>query len=293
MGRIEPIAAAMAAAALLHAYIAARIFLWPLAALLLTSAALSALSPMAVNRRMTFLAHAQSHSILTASLSAAVTTALLKISWFSPYFTLVVIAYTIALNLLVLLVARSGFKEDVATGIVMSFQLAATIFLIYVLRSLVSTSLDPLALFTGEYLLITSSDVIQLAPVLAATSLFVALAGVPFLYIALDREYASSLGLRPTLYEVLFIIAMSSAAAVSVNVMGALIPAVVLVVPGAAAAKTTQSLVRQIPTASSYGVISASVSHFIYAELPWMWPNVAVALVLLAILLYSIRPLTR
>jgi len=147
---IEALAAASAAAALIHAYFYAPLLFWPLVSLVQSAAVLAALSPLAVSRRMTFLAHAQGHTILTAALAAAIPTAAVAQSLASPLFYLATLFFVIVLNLLVLVTERLGFRKDVATGVVMSFQLTAAVALLYVIKSLYATALDPLSLITGE-----------------------------------------------------------------------------------------------------------------------------------------------
>jgi zinc/manganese transport system permease protein len=288
---IEAVAAASAAAALLHAYLHAQSLLfWPLVSLVLSAAVLAALSPLAVSRRMTFLAHAQGHSILTAALAAAIPAAVAARSLDSPLFYLATLLFVIVLNLLVLFTERLGFRKDVATGVVMSFQLTATVVLLYVIRYLYATALDPLSIITGEYVLITYRDVLTQTPLLFASALFPLLYGVKYLYAAVDEAFAQAVGINPKLLDRLFVVAMSLAVAASVYALGSLMPAVLLVLPGAAASRYSHRLTEQIPLSVSLAVLSAAVAHFLYTMLPWLWPSAALGLALLA-LLVAAQPL--
>lgn len=282
MATIEVIAAVLTAAALAHAYFATPLLFWPLVSLVLTAVVLAMHSPLALSRRMTFLAHAQGHSILTAALAAAVTTALIKGGLTSFY--LFVLFFAILLNLSVLAAGRLGYREDVATGVVMSLQITATIALLFAVRMVLPTSVDPLALITGEYVLVSWSDVLMQTPFLLISALFPLLYGAKYLYAAIDENYAEAIGLKPRLMDNLFLISMSVAVAASVYTLGSLMPAVLLVMPGAIAVRYTQSLTRQVPIAVSVALISVAVAHFIYTLIPWLWPSAAIGIVLLILL---------
>jgi zinc/manganese transport system permease protein len=289
---IEALAAASAAAAFIHAYLYAPLLFWPLVSLVLSAAVLAALSPLAVSRRMTFLAHAQGHSILTAALAAAIPAAAVAQSLASPLFYLATLLFVIVLNLLVLFTERLGFRKDVATGVVMSFQLTAAVVLLYVIRSLYATALDPLSIITGEYVLVTSRDVLIQAPLLFAAALFPLFYGVKYLYAAVDEAFAQAIGINPKLLDMLFVVAMSLAVAASVYALGSLMPAVLLVLPGAAASRYSHRLTEQIPLSVSLAVLSAAAAHFLYTILPWLWPSAALGLALL-VLLVAAQPPTR
>lgn len=283
MATIEIIAVVLTAAALAHAYLTAPLLFWPLLSLVLTAVVLAMHSPLALSRRMTFLAHAQGHSILTAALAAAATLALVKGGLTTLYYILVLI-YVILLNMAVLAVGRLGFREDVATGVVMSLQITAIIALLFIVRMAVPTAVDPLALIMGEYVLVSWSDVLIQTPFLLVSLIFPLLYGVKYLYAAVDENYAEALGLKPRLMDYLFLISMSIAVAASVYTLGSLMPAVLLVMPGAIAMRYTQSLIRQIPTAISVALISVAAAHFLYTLIPWLWPSAAMGIVLLILL---------
>lgn len=282
---IEAAAAALAAGALLHAYFYAPLLFWPLASLLVSSVVLAAYSPLAVSRRMTFLAHAQGHSILTAALAAAVPTALLGQTLASPAFYLFTVLFVMLLNFAVLATERLGYRKDVATGVVMSFQLTAAIALLYLIRKLYATTLDPLALITGEYVLIGPGDFQTQLPMLAAALVFPALYGTRYLYAAVDELFAESIGMKTRRLDHLFLMSMSLAVSATVYTLGSLMPAVLLVLPGAIAARYSNKLTEQIPLAVSLAVAAAAAAHFIYTAVPWLWPSAALGAVMLALLL--------
>ncbi|MGC8994487.1 MAG: metal ABC transporter permease, partial [Pyrobaculum sp.] len=146
--RIEAPAALAALAALGHAYFAAPLLFWPLVSLMATSLVLAMHSPLALSRRMTFLAHAQGHSILTAALAAALVLAAVKTAASAWPFYGLVLMFVIVLNLAVLAVGRLGYREDVATGVVMSLQISATIALLFAVRMFYGASVDPIAIIT-------------------------------------------------------------------------------------------------------------------------------------------------
>ncbi|MFN7106166.1 MAG: metal ABC transporter permease, partial [Pyrobaculum sp.] len=187
------------------------------------------------------------------------------------------------LNLSVLAATRLGFREDVATGVVMSLQLSASVALLTVLRSFFPT-VDPLAVITGEYIFVTMRDVAALTPFVAMSLLFPLMFHMRYLYAALDEHYARALGLRVGLYDLFFLFSMSTAVAGGVYTLGALIPSILLVVPGAAASRHGGRLVDQLPLSISIGLSSGGIAHFLYAMAPWLWPNAALGAALLLFL---------
>ncbi len=286
---IEAISVAAVAAALIHAYLYAPLLFWPLVSLTASATVLAALSPLAISRRMTFLAHAQGHSILTAALAAAIPAAAVAQGLTSHLFYLFTLLFVIILNLLVLATERLGFRKDVATGVVMSFQLTAAVALLYVIRYFHSTTLDPLSLITGEYVLVTWRDVaVQLPPLLLA-AMFPLAYGIRYLYAAVDELFAEAVGVRARLLDKLFVVSMSLAVAGSVYTLGSLMPAVLLVLPGAVASRYSHRLTDQIPLSVSFAVFSAAAAHFLYTALPWLWPSAALGVMMLALLAIAPR----
>ncbi|MFN3805096.1 MAG: metal ABC transporter permease [Pyrobaculum sp.] len=281
---IKALAPVLTAAALFHAYFFTPLLFWPLVALLISTTALTAHSPMAVARRMTFLAHAQSHTVLTAALLAALAVGILGVSLASPVYVVLVLLLVAVLNLSVLAAVRLGFREDVATGVVMSLQLSAAVALLTVLRSFFPT-VDPLAVITGEYIFVSMGDVVALAPFVATSLLFPLFFHMRYLYVALDEHYARALGMRVGLYDLFFLFSMSTAVAGGVYTLGALIPSVLLVVPGAAASRHSDRLTDQLPLSISIGLSSGAIAHFLYATAPWLWPNAALGAALVLFLL--------
>ncbi|MEM1568986.1 MAG: metal ABC transporter permease [Thermofilaceae archaeon] len=273
-------------AALWYAYVYTPLLLWPLVSLLSSSVVLALHSPMALGRRMTFLAHAQGHTVLTAALAAALPAAAFAVGVGSAYYTALALLFVVLLNLAVLATERLGFSKDVATGVVMSFQLTATIALLYLVRTLYATAVDPVALITGEYVLITARDVAFQTPFLVAASVFPLLFGLRYLYISLDEQFAESIGIRAWVYDYSFLVSMSVAVSASVYTLGSLMPAVLLILPGAIANRMSHRLTDQIPLSVSAAALSASGAHFLYTFVPWLWPSAALGLVMFALLIW-------
>lgn len=281
---IEALAVVLAAAALAYAYFATPSLFAPLVSLMISSIVLAMHSPLALSRRMAFLAHAQGHSVLTAALAAAAVLAAIAVGEAPSAFLLAALAFMIALNLAVLAVGRLGYREDVATGVLMSVQITAAVALLYIVRMFYNV--DPLALITGEYVLVSLRDVVAQAPFAALASIFPLAYGTRYLYAAIDESFAEAVGLSPRKLDKLFLISMSLAVASSVYALGSLMPAVLLVMPGAIAMRYTRSLTRQLPTATSSALIAVSISHFIYTLIPWLWPSVAVG-VIMSLMLFA------
>jgi len=286
---IEAFSAAAAGAALVHAYLYVPLLFWPLVSLSASAVVLAALSPLAISRRMTFLAHAQGHSILTAALAAAVPTAVATQSLTPPLFYLFTLLFVILLNLLVLAAERLGFRKDVATGVVMSFQLTAAVALLYVIRYLYATALDPLSLITGEYVLVTWRDAAAQLPLLLLAAVFPLAYGIRYLYAAVDELFAEAVGVKVKTLDRLFLISMSLAVAGSVYALGSLMPAVLLVLPGAVASRYSHRLADQIPLSVSFAALSTAAAHFLYTVLTWLWPSAALGITMLALLITAPR----
>lgn len=277
---ISALALLLAAAAVLHAYFAAPLLFWPLVSLITAAAVLSSHSPLALSRRMTFLAHAQAHTILTAAMAAALTAAAAGVYRVHLAFYTLVLIFAVLLNVAVIFVERLGFKKDVATGVVMSFQLSATVALIYVLRTTYPTETDPISLITGEYVLVTFQDYLAQLPLFVAASIFPAVLGRKYLYAAVDEHFSQSVGINTRFLDYGFLVSMSLAVAASVYTLGSLMPAVLLVLPGAVATVVSHRLVDQIPASVAAGVIAASAAHFIYWAFPQIWPIAALGVAL-------------
>jgi zinc/manganese transport system permease protein len=105
-----------------------------------------------------------------------------------------------------------------------------------------------------------------------------------------DEAFAQAVGINPKLLDKLFVVAMSLAVAASVYALGSLMPAVLLVLPGAAASRYSHRLTEQMPLSVSLAVLSAAAAHFLYTVLPWLWPSAALGLALL-VLLVAAQPL--
>ncbi|MEM4082078.1 MAG: metal ABC transporter permease [Pyrobaculum sp.] len=276
---INTAAGGFALSALIHAYVYTPLLFWPLVSLMSSAAVLGSHSPLALSKRMAFLAHAQAHAILTAALAAALVTAAVGL-YHTPAFYIVVLAFLIFLNMSVALVERFGFKKDVATGVVMSLQLSTSIALIYVLRTNYPVEIDPVSLITGEYVLVTRGDFLTQLPMLAAALIFPIVYGGRYLYSGVDEHFAQSIGLRIRLLDYGFLTSMSLAVAASVYTLGSLIPAVLLVLPGAAAARLSHKLGDQIPLSISIAVASSAAAHYISWLFPQIWPVAALGLAL-------------
>ncbi|MEZ0318586.1 MAG: metal ABC transporter permease [Pyrobaculum sp.] len=285
LGVFHLVALALTVVALWYAHEYTPLLFWPFVSLLSSSVVLALHSPMALGRRMTFLAHAQVHTVLTAALAAALSAGALSLGIGSAYYTALALLFVVLLNLAVLATERLGFAKDVATGLVMSFQMTATIALLYLVRTLYAATVDPVALITGEYVLITPRAVAVQAPFLAAASAFPIFFGLRYLYISLDEQFAESIGMRSRAYDYAFLMSMSVAVSASVFALGSLMPAVLLVLPGAIAARLSHKLSDQIPLSVSAAALSASASHFLYTLVPWLWPSAALGLVMFTLLL--------
>lgn len=271
-------------AALIHAYFVAPIFFWPLASLLLSSIALSLHSPLAIGRGMTFLAHAQSHTILTASLAAVIPAAVFSIPLQSPLYTAMVLALLFLFNSAVLWAERLGLRGDVATGVVMSVHISAALALLYLLRTAYGGAADPLALITGEFLLATRDAFMGMLPAAFASLIFPAALGLRYLYSSVDPHFSATMGIKAKWHDYAFIASMSAAVASSVYVLGSLMPAVLLVMTGSTTERLTAKISEKMPASVAIGVISTATSHFIYTAIPWLWPAAALGLVLLGIM---------
>ncbi|MCC6020920.1 MAG: metal ABC transporter permease [Thermoproteaceae archaeon] len=278
-------AATLATAAAVHAWLCVPYVFWPLISLYITSAVLAAHSPLAIHRRMAFLAHAQAHAVLAAALAAAVISLPVAGPGRPAAFYATTLALLLALNYLTIAAERLRLKRDVATGVVVSLQLATAAALLYLVRYSGSAALDPVSLIAGEYVLITRQDVIAQLPLLAPALAFPALCGVKHLYAALDEHFAEAVGIRVRRLDYAFIASMSLAIAASVYTLGVLMPAALLILPGAAASRHSHALLEQIPLAVSVALLSASLAHFAYVAVPWLCPSAALVIVLFALTL--------
>ena len=226
-----------------------------------TAAALSALSPLLLTRRMAFLAHSQSHLALFAAAIAMFAAPLFSLG----HVALMAVILAVS-NMAVVAMSRAGFREDVATGVLVSVTAALTVVAVAAQVGGHEGHADEHALaelILGAY---SVED-----PTIAATSMAISaltvsvavLMGPRLLYSAADPEYMESIGVNVAALGSLLAVLLATSMASAVLVLGALIPGALVILPGAASLRIAERMGEVIPASLLIGVASASAAHIL------------------------------
>ena len=210
-----------------------------------------ALSTFVVLRRMSYIGHGLAHSVLGG---VAVGLALGVDLYVGA------IAATVLSALLIDAVARQrGLHADAAIGIV-----TTSIFAIGVaVLALVPTRLNVEAVLFGNLLGVDRTDLRVAVAVAAGFALVLFLAYKPLVFTTFDAEVARVHGVRAGGVELLFSLVTAAVVVASVRVLGVLLIAAAVVIPGATARLVTRSIHRMLLVSTALGVGAAVAGLYI------------------------------
>ena len=212
-----------------------------LAAGLLVSAVCGALSPFVVLRRMSFVGHGVAH----AAFGGVALGVLLGVS---P----VASGGAFAIGVVV---RRGRLSEDASIGILFASAMA---FGIVCLGLIPGYSGDLFSYLFGSLLAVTPSDLSLIALLAAATLVLLLLFQKEFLFLAFDEEQARAVGLPATALQTTLLVFLALTVVISIKVVGAVLIAALLVVPGAGALQLSSDYRRVFPLSIGMGVLSAA-----------------------------------
>jgi ABC-type Mn2+/Zn2+ transport system permease subunit len=250
-GLLEPVLVGLSPSGLLEP-LAAGWFLRALLAGTVIGAMCGGVGVFVVLRRMSYIGHGLSHSVLGG---VAVALAL------GVDLYLGAAAATLLSALLIDRVARQrGLHADAAIGIVTTAMFA---FGIVVVSRVGGARVSTESLLFGNILGVFPADV-AVAVVTAATfALLLFVFYKPLLFTTFDREVAAVQGVRTGLMELLFNILVAAVIVVSVRVLGVLLIAAAVVIPAAIARLVIRSFGRMLAVATLVGVASTVAALYI------------------------------
>ncbi|MDH6708347.1 zinc/manganese transport system permease protein [Kitasatospora sp. MAA19] len=131
---------------------------------------------------------------------------------------------------------ESGAEESAVTGTVQAFALACGYLFISLYKGLLE---GPTALLFGDFLGITTGQVVILAIVGAAVLAVLAVIGRPLLFASVDPQVAAGRGVPVRLLSTLFLVLLGAATAEASQITGTLLVFALMVIPAATAQQLT------------------------------------------------------
>jgi zinc/manganese transport system permease protein len=189
----------------------------------------AALGPFIVQRRMSFAVHATSELAVTgAALTLFLGGSLRVGSMFGA----------LAAGLVFGLLGLRAADRDIAYGVVLSFGLGLSVLLLN-LREGAATNLS--SLLTGGLASVSNDDLRVMAATAVVACLVVLCCGRPLWFASVDPLGAAAKGVPTRSLAVGFTVLVAAAAAIGMQVVGALLVLALMVAPAAAAARLTAS----------------------------------------------------
>jgi manganese/iron transport system permease protein len=202
-------------------------------------------------RRMSYIGHGLSHSVFGGAVVAYVTSINFYIGaglW--GFLSALLINAT---------ARRRKIGADAAIGIVTTASFAIGVALISKTRSF--TRNFEAALF-GNVLGVTPADLLVVAAVTALVALFIGLFYKQLLFLTFDPEVAPIYGVRVSLVDSLFALAMAATIVASINVVGVTLIAATLVIPASTARLLTDSFGRMIGYSTLLGAAAGLLGMY-------------------------------
>lgn len=211
-------------------------------ALLLAGGICGALGAYVVVRRMSYIAHGLSHSVIGGAAVAGVLGLNLLLG---------AALWALVSALLIDRVGRRrGLYPDTAIGIVTTASFALGIAIISAVRGI---RLNLESFLFGSILGVTGGDLVLAGVVAAATVVTLLVAYRPLLFCTFDPTVASAHGVAVGRYEALLAVLLTAGVVASMRVLGVLLVAAAVVIPPATARLITDRFDRMLPLAAGLG----------------------------------------
>lgn len=236
-------------------------------ALVLAGAICGALGAYVVVRRMSYIAHGLSHSVIGGAAVAAALGANLLLGAGLWAFLSAVLIDRVG--------RRRGLYPDTAIGIVTTTSFALGVAIISSMRG-IRLNLD--SFLFGSVLGVTVTDVALAAAVAALVAVVLFVRYRPLLFTTFDPEVASAHGITVGRYETVFALLLTAGIVASMRVLGVLLVAAAVVIPPATARLLTHDFSRMLPLAAGLGAASAVPGMYLSWHLS-IAPGPAVVLV--------------
>ncbi|WP_127470551.1 iron chelate uptake ABC transporter family permease subunit [Thiomicrorhabdus aquaedulcis] len=252
---------------------------WVLAGSMLLGISASVIGGFALLRKRALIGDALAHAALPGVMMA-----FLLLQTRDPWVMLLgaMISSFVGFYLIDWLPKHTKIKADAALAITLSFFFALGLMLLSYIQGLEVENKSGLdKILFGQAAAMTRDDI----NLLLAVTIFVLINVVMFFHklrlIAFNRQYARTLGVNVTGYELLLALLIVLAVVVGLQLVGVVLMAAVLLTPAAAARFWSNQLARILMIAAALGAISALVStHISYLAPamptgPWMVVNLA------------------
>jgi zinc transport system permease protein len=157
-------------------------------------------------------------------------------------------------------VKRGGISEDVSIGIFYSVSMAAGIALLSLSRTY---NVDLFGYLFGNILAITRQEVIATVLVTVVVTGAIIFFLKELFLITYNEELARVSGVRVTLINSLFLVGLAVAIVVSIRIVGIVMVAALLVIPGATARLFARGLLSMIAISCVVGILSVVIGLFV------------------------------
>jgi ABC-type Mn2+/Zn2+ transport system permease subunit len=209
-----------------------------------------ALSVFVVLRRMSYIGHGLAHSVLGGVAVGA------ALGW--GIYPGAVVATLVSAVLIDRVARQRGLHADAAIGIVTTAMFALGI----VVVSTSGSSINTEAILFGNVLGVTTGDLWLAAACAAGFALALFTLYKPLVFVAFDPEVARVSAVRAGAVEALINLLTAAVVIVSVRVLGVLLIAAAVVIPGALARLVTRSFGRMLAVATGVGATSGVVGLY-------------------------------
>ena len=237
-----------------------------LAAGVLVSAVCGALSPFVVLRRMSFVGHGIAH----AAFGGVALGVLLGIQ---PVLSGTI--FSVGVALLIGIVVRKGrLSEDASIGIVFASAMAFGVVCLGLIRGY---TVDLFGYLFGSLLAVTPGDLAMIGLLAVATALLLGFLLKEILFLTFDEDQARAVGLPATALQMTLLVFLALTVVISIKVVGAVLIAALLVMPGAAALQLSSNYRKVFPISVVLGILSA-IGGLVVSYLADLAPGATVVL---------------
>ena len=231
-----------------------------------------------VLRRSSFAAHALSHAGFTGAAGAV-------LMGINPIFGLLL--FTMSGGFLIGILGRKAESRDIQIGTVLAFMLGLGVLFISLYKGYAT---EAYSLLFGEILGISSSDVLITS--IAGIIILIVLAVIyrPLLFTSLDEDVAEAKGLSIFWIGIIFMLLVSAATSISVQVVGVLLIFSLMVTPAAIAERLASRPGQGMIISILIAVLATWLGLFISFYLPYPVSFFITAIVFIAYIFVRMLP---
>ena len=211
----------------------------------LLAVVLAFLGVFVVLRRLSFFSDAIGHSALTGI-------AIGLILSINPFLSAVAFALLVAV-LIVIVRSKSRLAIDTLLGIFFPTAVSFGVILVYLTPGYQT---DLISFLFGDIITVSTSDIVMSSVLLATVVVLLFFAGKALISITLNSDLAKAEGIPVTRYELMFLLVLAGAIALSIKLVGIVLVTAMLVIPAA----TAQNMARSLATLFSISVLVALIT---------------------------------